>query len=48
MILHRCWAVLVCQEAHIIDPAVRDMCATIVGARREEDDQMQEVLKRYE
>lgn len=48
MILHPCWAISACQEAHIIDHAVRDLCATIVETRQVEDDQMQEILKRYE
>lgn len=47
MIPHHSRAILVCEEAHITDPEIVDLCAGIVRTQQDEIAQMQEILKRY-
>lgn len=48
MIPHHSRAILVCQEAHITDPEIEQLCTEIVETQREEIARMQSILDRYE
>lgn len=46
MIPHHAGAILMCTQASISDPEVRDLCKNIVSSQQREIDQMKAVLKR--
>lgn len=46
MIPHHAGAILMCKEANISDPEVRDLCKTIVSGQQQEIDQMKAILRR--
>lgn len=48
MIPHHSRAILVCQESDITDPEIVELCRAIVETQREEIEQMQEILQRYQ
>ncbi|MBT2596882.1 DUF305 domain-containing protein [Arthrobacter sp. ISL-72] len=47
MIPHHSRAILMCQEADITDPEIKDLCAQIVSSQQKEIDQMKSILERY-
>ena len=46
MIPHHSGAILMCQQASIDDPQVKQLCASIVKSQREEIDEMKSILRR--
>jgi hypothetical protein len=46
MIPHHSEAILMCEEANLRDPEIRDLCVEIVEAQRREIDQMERMLGR--
>ncbi len=46
MIPHHSSAIVMCQEAHITDQEIQDLCDDIIRAQREEIRQMKEILNR--
>ncbi|MGE0134096.1 MAG: DUF305 domain-containing protein [Dehalococcoidia bacterium] len=47
MIPHHSRAILVCQESHLTDPEIIELCEGIVSSQQEEIDQMKAILGRY-
>lgn len=47
MIPHHSRAILVCQESHLTDPEIVELCKGIVQSQSAEIAQMQQILKRY-
>lgn len=47
MIPHHSRAILMCQEADITDPEIKDLCQEIVSSQQKEIDQMKSILERY-
>lgn len=48
MIPHHAGAILMCQQANINDPEVKDLCKEIVTSQQREIDQMKVILKRLD
>jgi len=46
MIPHHSGAVLMCQQAKLTDPEIRDLCANIIKSQRQEIEQMEAILSR--
>lgn len=46
MIPHHSGAILMCQQASISDPEVKELCGNIVQSQRQEIDQMKGILRR--
>ena len=46
MIPHHSGAILMCREAKLADPELKTLCEAIIGARREEIDQMESIRSR--
>ncbi|ASN53434.1 MULTISPECIES: DUF305 domain-containing protein [Sinomonas] len=47
MIPHHSRAILMCQEASITDPEIKDLCDEIVSSQQKEIDQMKAILERH-
>ena len=48
MIPHHAGAILMCKQANVRDPEVRDLCEAIVSSQQREIDQMKVILKRLD
>jgi hypothetical protein len=48
MIPHHAGAILMCEQAPLRDPAIRDLCKTIISSQQSEIDQMHAMLARLE
>ena len=46
MIPHHSGAILMCREAKLADPELKTLCEAIIGAQREEIDQMESIRSR--
>lgn len=46
MIPHHSGAILMCQQASIRDPEIKQLCGNIISSQRQEIDQMKVILKR--
>lgn len=46
MIPHHSGAILMCDEASIADPEIKELCKTIISSQRSEIDQMKAILNR--
>lgn len=46
MIPHHSGAILMCDEASIADPEIKELCKTIISGQRSEIDQMKAILNR--
>ena len=46
MIPHHAGAILMCREAKLADPELKTLCEAIIGAQREEIDQMESIRSR--
>ena len=48
MIPHHAGAILMCEQAPIQDPEIRELCGTIISSQQAEIDQMKNILQRLE
>lgn len=48
MIPHHSSAILMCQQAHISDSEIKDLCKSIISSQQSEIDQMKTILDRLE
>lgn len=46
MIPHHSSAILMCQQAHVSDPEIKDLCKSIVTSQQDEINQMKAILER--
>ena len=46
MIPHHSGAILMCEQAKLTDPEVRDLCRGIIAGQKAEIDQMKQILER--
>ncbi len=48
MIPHHSGAILMCRDASLEDPEIRELCSSIIEAQQVEIDQMRQILERLE
>ena len=46
MIPHHAGAILMCEQASIVDPEIKELCETIISGQQTEIDQMKAILQR--
>ena len=46
MIPHHAGAILMCEQASIVDPEIEELCGTIISGQQTEIDQMKAILQR--
>lgn len=46
MIPHHAGAILMCEQASIVDPEIKELCGTITSSQQTEIDQMKAILQR--